>query len=175
MTTGTRPKILFAFSQQVWDGFVDPVELARLETFADWRWVACEGAGAPTSAHDDPATSDAMREQIGDANALIVCHGAPYVDASIMAAAPNLRIIGELEGDRFAGRIDLDAAWERNIRTVDVTNGSSYPSPSGRSVSSCSPCATPVPTSGGLSAVTPRAILTCAPKCRGGSWASGWA
>ncbi|MCB0125611.1 MAG: hypothetical protein KDE58_25325, partial [Caldilineaceae bacterium] len=128
MTTGTRPKILFAFSQQVWDGFVDPVELARLETFADWQWVPCEGGGRTYfRAHDDPATSDAVREQIGDANALIVCHGAPYVDASIMAAAPNLRIIGELEGDRFAGRIDLDAAWERNIRTVDVTNGSSYP------------------------------------------------
>jgi phosphoglycerate dehydrogenase-like enzyme len=126
--TITKPKILFAFSQQVWDGFVDPVELARLETFADWAWVPCEGGGRTYfRAHDDPATSDALREKIGDADALIVCHGAPYVDAAILDAAPNLRLIGELEGDRFAGRIDLDAAWERGIRTVDVTNGSSYP------------------------------------------------
>ena len=32
-----------------------------------------------------------------------------------------------MEGDRFAQRIDLDAAWERGIRTVDTTHGSSYP------------------------------------------------
>lgn len=128
MTTPTRPKILFAFSQRVWDGFVDPAELARLETFADWDLVPCEGGGSTYfRAHDDSATSDALREKIGDADALIVCHGAPFVDASIMDAAPNLHFIGELEGDRFAGRIDLDAAWERGIRTVDVTNGSSYP------------------------------------------------
>ena len=37
------------------------------------------------------------------------------------------KIIGELEGDRFASRIDLEAAWTRGIRTVDTTNGSSYP------------------------------------------------
>jgi len=129
MTTSSKPKILFAFSQQVWDGFMDPVEVARLETFADWQWVACEGGGRSTSARaqDDPATSEAVRAAIGDADVLIVCHGAPYIDAAILDAAPNLRLIGELEGDRFAGRIDLDAAWARDIRTVDVTNGSSYP------------------------------------------------
>ncbi len=44
-----------------------------------------------------------------------------------MDAAPKLKIIGELEGDRFASRIDLEAAWARGIRTVDTTNGSSYP------------------------------------------------
>ena len=44
-----------------------------------------------------------------------------------MEAAPQLKIIGDLEGDRFASRIDLETAWARNIRTVDVTNGSSYP------------------------------------------------
>ena len=31
------------------------------------------------------------------------------------------------EGDRFASRIDVEAAWERGIVTVDTTNGSSYP------------------------------------------------
>ena len=32
-----------------------------------------------------------------------------------------------MEGDRFASRIDVEAAWERGIVTVDTTNGSSYP------------------------------------------------
>ena len=44
----------------------------------------------------------------------------------MMDACPNLRFIGELEGDRFANRIDTEAAWQRGIRTVDTTNGSSY-------------------------------------------------
>ena len=57
----------------------------------------------------------------------MVCHGAPRIDAEILARAPRLKFIGELEGDRFAARIDLDAAWQREIRTVDTTNGSSYP------------------------------------------------
>lgn len=129
MTASTRPRVLFAFSQQVWDGFVDPVELARLETFADWQWVPCEGGGRSTHARatDDPATRTILQAQLADADALVVCHGAPYLDDELLAAAPNLRLIGELEGDRFAGRIDLDAAWARGIRTVDVTNGSSYP------------------------------------------------
>ena len=44
-----------------------------------------------------------------------------------MDKAPRLKIIGELEGDRFSSRIDAEAAWERGICTVDTTNGSSYP------------------------------------------------
>ena len=45
----------------------------------------------------------------------------------MLDAAPTLRFVGEMEGDRFASRIDLNAAWERGIRTVDTTNASSYP------------------------------------------------
>ena len=52
--------------------------------------------------------------------------GAPRVTGEIMDACPDLRFIGELEGDRFANRIDVEAAWQRGIRTVDTTNGSSY-------------------------------------------------
>ena len=126
--TAARPKILFAFSQKVWDGFIDPAELARLETFARWTWLPCEGGGHTYfQAQDDPATTASVREQIGAYDALLVCHGAPRIDGALLDAAPQLRLIGELEGDRFAGRIDLEAAWARGIRTVDVTNGSSYP------------------------------------------------
>jgi phosphoglycerate dehydrogenase-like enzyme len=32
-----------------------------------------------------------------------------------------------MEADRFAARVAVEAAWERGIRTVDTTNGSSYP------------------------------------------------
>ncbi|MEZ4869939.1 MAG: hydroxyacid dehydrogenase [Caldilineaceae bacterium] len=123
-----RPNVLFAFGQQVWDGFMDPAELPRLESFADWHWLPCEGGGRTYfRAQEDPATSAAVRDVIAGYDALVLCHGAPWIDGTILDAAPNLRLIGELEGDRFAGRIDLEAAWARGIRTVDVTNGSSYP------------------------------------------------
>lgn len=38
-----RPQVLFAFSQQVYDSFMDPAELQRLERFADWQWLPWEG------------------------------------------------------------------------------------------------------------------------------------
>lgn len=123
-----RPQVLFAFGQQVRDSFLDPAALQRLERFADWHWLPCEGGGRTYfRAHDDPATMAQVREQIGPYDALVVCHGAPFIDTALLEAAPKLRFIGELEGDRFAGRIDLEAAWARGIRTVDVTNASSYP------------------------------------------------
>ncbi len=58
--------------------------------------------------------------------ALVLSMGAPRMTGAMMDACPNLRFIGELEGDRFANRIDTEAAWQRGIRTVDTTNGSSY-------------------------------------------------
>ena len=49
------------------------------------------------------------------------------ISAEVMDGAPNLKIIGELKEDRSAYRIDVESAWERGIRTVDTTHGSSYP------------------------------------------------
>lgn len=121
-----RPQILLAFGQRVRDGYVDPADLARLETFADWEWFPCEGGGVYAT-NDDPETAARLAAQIGGYDGLVVCHGAPTISTAILEAAPRLRIVGELEGDRFANRIDLDAAWARGVRTVDVTNGSSYP------------------------------------------------
>jgi phosphoglycerate dehydrogenase-like enzyme len=121
-----RPKVLLAFSPAVRKGYVDESDLARLERFADWDYFPCEG-GSIYESNDKPETTAALRAQLGDYDALVICHGAPPLTADVLDAAPKLRIIGELEGDRFASRIDLDAAWARTIRTVDVTNGSSYP------------------------------------------------
>lgn len=121
-----RPRVLLAFSPAVRQGYVDLRDLTRLEGFADWDYFPCEGGGI-YSTNDDPVAAAQLQARLGDVDALVVCHGAPPLTAAVLAAAPKLRIIGELEGDRFAGRLDLDAAWARGIRTVDVTNGSSYP------------------------------------------------
>lgn len=126
MPTHDRPKILMAFNQRVRDTYLPPEELERLETFADWEWFPCEGGGIYDT-NQDPEAANRLKEVIGDYQGIIVCHGAPTLTGDVLDAAPNLRIIGELEGDRFASRMDLDAAWTRDVRAVDTTNASSYP------------------------------------------------
>jgi D-3-phosphoglycerate dehydrogenase len=45
----------------------------------------------------------------------------------VLAAAPGLTMLGELDGDRFGYRIDIAAAQARGVRVVDTTHGSSWP------------------------------------------------
>ena len=121
-----KPKVLLACNQSVHTEYIAAEDAARLETVADLEWFPCEGGGIYT-VNSDPAATAALRDRIGQYDGLIVCHGSPLIGQEILEAAPQLRIIGELEGDRFASRIDLEAAWAHGVRTVDVTNGSSYP------------------------------------------------
>ena len=124
--TAHRPKVLLAFNQHVYDEYFRPADRARLNGFAECEWLPMAG-GQHFGPNDDETAREALLARIGEADGLVVCHGAPRIDAAILAHAPRLQIIGELEGDRFAERIDLDAAWARGIRTVDTTHGSSYP------------------------------------------------
>lgn len=124
--TSFRPKVLLACSQNVREHYLPSSEIERLETFADWEWFPCEGGGIYDT-NKDLESATQLSKSIDEFNGLVLCHGSPTITAEMMDAAPNLKIIGELEGDRFASRIDLEAAWERGIRTVDTTNGSSYP------------------------------------------------
>jgi phosphoglycerate dehydrogenase-like enzyme len=103
-----------------------------LEQLADWEWLASEGVSTRTDIwggpSDDPADAERLRSKLAEGfDALIVCHGAPYIDGAVLDAAPRVRLIGELEGDRFANRIDVPAAVERGVRVVDTTHGSSLP------------------------------------------------
>jgi phosphoglycerate dehydrogenase-like enzyme len=106
--------------------YLAAADLERLEKLAEWEWFECEGGGIYDT-NKDPKTAKALAGRLGEVEGLVVCHGCPTVSGSIMDKAPRLKIIGELEGDRFASRIEVEAAWERGIRTVDTTNGSSYP------------------------------------------------
>ena len=121
-----RPQVLIACSERVRNGYIPPKELDRLEEFADWLWFHCEGGGIyDTSA--DPETTAQLAKEMAGVDALVVCHGAPRVGAEVLDAAPRLRFVGELEGDRFAARLDLESMWSRGISTIDTTNGSTYP------------------------------------------------
>ena len=115
-----NPNILLAFNSDVRRSYLDDQQLVRRD------WFECEGGGIE-SASDDEVAAVQLAEQIADYDGLIVCQGSPPLTPEIFDKAEKLRIVGELEGDRFAARIDLDAAWERGIRTVDTTHASSYP------------------------------------------------
>jgi phosphoglycerate dehydrogenase-like enzyme len=125
--TAARPQVVFAGNAAVRNNVLANPHLERLRAIADFRDAEFDRP------HDyiEPPPPDAeadrrLIETIGTADALIVSPGSPRITGEIMDASPNLRFIGELEGDRFASRIDVDAAWQRGIRTVDTTNGSSY-------------------------------------------------
>lgn len=103
-------------------------DLERLRSFAEFRYAEFN----QPSSWDEPPPHDAevesqLIEFSRDLDALIVCHGAPRVTEAVFDACPRLRFVGELEGDRFARRIAVEAAMARGVRAVDTTQGSSYP------------------------------------------------
>ena len=104
MTT-FRPKVLIACDEHVRNAYLPPKEIERLETFADWEWFSCEGGSIYTT-NENPEAAAELSEHVGEINGLVVCHGCPTITPEVLNAAPNLKIIGELEGDRFASRID---------------------------------------------------------------------
>jgi len=121
-----RPKVLIVCNQHVREVYFAPKDLERLQEFADWEWLPAEG-GKGFEGNEDPAVVESLLARVDDVAGIVVCHGSPRIDDRVFDRAPNLRIVGELEGDRFAYRIDTEAGWQRGIRTVDTTNGSSYP------------------------------------------------
>lgn len=125
---GKRPVVGLASTAEVRESYIANSDLARLESFAEFRWQQFD---EETSWDEAPNTSPEVLEQFTsfarELDALIVCHGSPRVSAEVLSSTRRLTFVGELEGDRFAQRIDVDAARERNVRTVDTTHGSSYP------------------------------------------------
>jgi|EP01046_Picozoa_sp_COSAG06_P000493 phosphoglycerate dehydrogenase-like enzyme len=61
------------------------------------------------------------------ADVVIVAPGGPRITGEMLSQLPQLRMIGDLEGDRFANRVDMEAAFARGIPVVDTTQGTSYP------------------------------------------------
>jgi phosphoglycerate dehydrogenase-like enzyme len=121
-----RPKVLIVCNPDIRRVYLRDDDLERLAVFADWEWLPAEG-GRGFGPNEDPDQVQKFLQKVGDVEGIVVCHGAPKIDANVLEHAPRLRVVGELEGDRFAYRIDTDAAWLRGVKTLDTTNGSSYP------------------------------------------------
>jgi phosphoglycerate dehydrogenase-like enzyme len=75
----------------------------------------------------NPEADQRFVEFARDLDMVMISHGAPRITGAILDQAPRLRFVGELEGDRFARRIDVDAARVRGLKVVDTTHGSSTP------------------------------------------------
>jgi phosphoglycerate dehydrogenase-like enzyme len=128
----TKPLVVITFSERLRPAYLAEADLERLSAFAEPQYVPVprdqqrerRQRGEPPP---PPPPRPDFLAALPRADALIVCNGAPMVDAGLLAHAPRLRFVGELEGDRFAQRIDVEACRARGVVVVDTTNGSSYP------------------------------------------------
>lgn len=123
-----HPSVGLACDRATFASMISSADIARLERFARFEWQECD----EPSSWDEPPPYNAEAEArlialAQRVDGLIVCHGSPRVTRDVMAASPRLRIVGELEGDRFARRVDVSAADELGIPIVDTTHASSPP------------------------------------------------
>jgi D-3-phosphoglycerate dehydrogenase len=127
-----RRRVGVVAEQQAIDRTFSAASLARLEAVADVSYCVFDAPDIRLGRYADAAPSDperdaALKAFVADLDALIVTKGSPRITGAIMDAAPQLCLVGDLQGDRFARRIDVEAARERGIVAVDTTNGSSDP------------------------------------------------
>src|SRR5262249_36316547 len=125
-----RPRVVFGLNQSSYDDMLPMANVARLAAGFDLLWlqlaaVEQQGPNVVPDAMDDRI--DALVGALVDAEALVVCQGAPLINAEIARHAPRLRFVGELLGDRFARRLDVESLRAAGIQVVDTTNGGSYP------------------------------------------------
>lgn len=123
-----RPVVAIALRADLRQTMIGAADIDRLATHAEVRIEAFDGV---VHTYEEPPPDAGAERRLAafaaDADVLVVTHGAPRVTAAVLDTCPRLRLVGELEGDRFAGRIDVAAASERGIVVVDTTHGSSLP------------------------------------------------
>lgn len=124
----SHPRIGLACNAATRARCLTPAAQARVERFGE---LVIAEFDEPSS-WDAPPPPDAEVDRrfinfARDLDMVMISHGAPRLTGAILDAAPRLRFVGELEGDRFARRVDVDAAAARGVKVVDTTHGSSTP------------------------------------------------
>jgi D-3-phosphoglycerate dehydrogenase len=128
MSRRSRRKLGLACDEDTLRRYIDPADVARLEAVADFSHRSfSEASSLAGPARRDPAAERDLAQFGAALDALLVCHGAPFVSGEVMASCPHLVLLGELEGDRFGYHVDIDAARACGIRVVDTSHGSSWP------------------------------------------------
>ncbi|MCX7522534.1 hypothetical protein OSC27_09640 [Microbacterium sp. STN6] len=126
MTTTLRVGI--ACRPELRDQYLGAADLARLGRIAEISVADFDVPGdtwgrIPVIAEFE----DRLADFASDKHVLLVFHGAPRVTERVFAAAGELQVVGDIEGDRFAGRIDVAAAHAAGVLVVDTTHASSWP------------------------------------------------
>jgi len=124
-----KPRVIFCFNGKPWvTSFFSQENRARLTAAYDWKIVEIDVPSTWTdSPKEDPIAESKLADECKNADALIVCHGSPFINKRILDKCKSIRFVGELEGDRFSSRIDVAECEIRGIPVIDTTNGSSYP------------------------------------------------
>src|SRR6266545_2790605 len=98
---GPRPVVVITFRERMAETYLAEADLERLGTFAEPVWLPIpseEGAGRRGGWNaPPPPPRPELLEVLPRADALVVCNGAPMVDAALLEQAPRLRFVGELE------------------------------------------------------------------------------
>jgi phosphoglycerate dehydrogenase-like enzyme len=127
-TPARRRRIGIACNAETRKLYLSMEDLERLEHLGEVLVEEYDVQGVDwTMTPTVPETEERFAAFVADLDVLLLCHGGPRVTARLLAAAPHLKIVGELEGDRFAGRIDVAAAKAAGVLVVDTTHSSSWP------------------------------------------------
>ena len=125
---GRRPRVGVAGSKYIRETYMGESDLRRLHEFADFTWAEFnERFDWNEPPKSSPAVVESFIRFAAELDALVLGPGAPRVTAEVLEKAPRLRAVGELEGDRFAQLIDLEACASCGVKALDTTHGSSYP------------------------------------------------
>jgi phosphoglycerate dehydrogenase-like enzyme len=124
----TKLKIGIACSQATKDLYFEKRDLDRLAQIGEiaFREYNVEGQDWIHADEDSEVEKDLV-QFAKNLDILLVCHGGPKITRKVFESSNQLRFVGELEGDRFAGRIDVKAAHEFGVAVVDTTHSSSWP------------------------------------------------
>ena len=128
MITKKRIRVGIACSSDVFDLYFALDDLEELRIFADVEWAEFDvGGDRWTIPPGNKMAERKLCDFASDLDAMILCHGAPRVTKAVFGAAPNLKLVGDIEGDRFAGRVDVSAATKVGALVVDTSHASSWP------------------------------------------------
>lgn len=121
-------RIGFACNADTYARMMDDGAMAAFNAIGSFEHHLCDEPSAWEEAPPENAGAiDALVAFAANVDALLVCHGSPRLTGAILDRMPTVKLIAEVEGDRFSQRIDVEAAAERDVTVVDTTNGSSYP------------------------------------------------
>lgn len=127
-SVASRLEVGLCANSQVRAEYLAEADLARLDEFANFSYLPADLASDWRHSPPPDRETEARLAQFAiGLDALIVCHGSPRISGSLLQVAKRLRLVGELEGDRLARRIDVPACKTRGVIAVDTTQGSSYP------------------------------------------------